>query len=353
MLAPQSQVQALSRWRRKRVLPVDGKVLVEPGDQVKSEDILARASLSRQHLMLDASKALGVPPSEVKALLQRRVGEKIEKGAILAGRRRIAGRLLRAPADGRIAAISGGQILLQVRDLSTELNARIPGKVVEIEPNRGATIECQGSWIQGVWGNGLFANGKLELLTDDPRHTLIVDEIDMNHRGAILIGGHCSLRQALELANEVPVRGLVLGSIAASLIPVARQMNYPILLSEGFGKIAMNQKTFELLESHAGEEATLNALESGGYEGQRPEIIIPQAGAVEDYVSLRAKELISGQIVRGLRDPYQGVVGEISTLLPAATLFQSGIRAQAALVLLPDDSEVVIPLANLEILVYN
>jgi hypothetical protein len=351
MLAPQSYVQTLSTVRRKRKLPVDGKVLVELGDEVKPDDVIARASLSRQHLMLDASQALSVPIGDVKALLQRRVGEKVEKGAILAGKRRIGGRLMRAPADGRIVAISGGQILMQVGEQQSELRARIPGKVVEIEPNRGASIELRGSWLQGLWGNGRLADGEIVLLTDDPRHTLIVDEIDMNYRGAILVGGHCSQRQALELANEVPVRGLVLGSIAAKLIPLAREMNYPILLSEGFGKIAMNAKAFELLESHVGDEATLNARERDDFEGRRPEIIIPQRDVGESFPPKLAQELISGQLVRGTREPHQGVVGEISSLLPSSTLFESGVRTQAALVRLSDGSEVVIPLANLEILV--
>ena len=351
MLAPQSYVQALSTLRRKRALPVDGKVLVELGDEVKPDDLIARANLARQHVMLDASQALGVAAKDVKSLLQRRVGEKVEKGAIIAGKRRIAGRLLRAPEDGRIVAISGGQILMQVGDQPSEVRARIPGKVVEIEPNRGASIELRGSWLQGVWGNGRYAEGEIVLLTDDPRHTLIVDEIDMNYRGAILVGGHCGQRQALELANVVPIRGLVLGSISAMLIPLAREMNYPILLSEGFGKIAMNQKAFELLESHVGDEATLNAWERDENEGQRPEIVIPQADAGESVPPKLAQELISGQLVRGTREPHQGVVGEITSLLPSATLFESGLRAQAALVRLSDDSEVVIPLANLEILV--
>ncbi len=351
MLAPQSQNQAQSTIRRKHTLSLDGDVLVELGSLVKANDVIARAKVSRRHLMLDASRALAVPANEVKDLMQRKIGERVEKGAIIAGRRKIAGRLLRAPVDGRIAAMSGGQILLQVNDQASELVARIPGKVIEIDPNRGATIECHCAWIQGVWGNGQFGEGKLKMLTDDPRHALIVDEIDIEHRGLMLVGGHCGQAGPLEMAQDLQVAGLVLGSISSALIAVAEKMNYPILLSEGFGKVAMNLKTFELLENLAGEESTLNAQKANFSEDVRPEILIPHAEAENSVTELKAQEFFSGQQVRVLREPHMGAVGEIGSLLAANTMFPSGIRAAAALVQLSDESEVVIPLANLEVLV--
>jgi hypothetical protein len=351
MLAPQSQIQAHSTIRRKHALSLDGDVLVELGSLVKPHDVLARAKASRQHLMLDASRALAVPAKEVKDLMQRKIGERVEKGAIIAGRRRIAGRLLRAPVDGRILALSGGQLLMQVNDKATELLARIPGKVIEIDPNRGATIECHCAWIQGAWGNGQFAEGKLKMLTDDPRHALIVDEIDIEHRGLILVGGHCGQAGPLEMAQDLQIAGLVLGSISSSLNAVAEKMSYPIFLSEGFGKVAMNLKTFKLLESLAGEESTLNAQKADISEDVRPEILIPHAEVESSVTELKAQEFFSGQQVRVVREPHMGAVGEIGSLLAANTVFPSGIRAAAALVQLSDDSEVVVPLANLEVLV--
>ena len=61
-----------------------------------------------------------------------------------------------------------------------------------------------------------------------PGDYLTAAEIDMSQRGAVLLSGRCNQRQALELATQVPIRGLVLGSLATRLLPLAEKLNFPI-----------------------------------------------------------------------------------------------------------------------------
>ena len=351
MLAPVRYVQALTRLRRRRVLREEGSVLVEINDVVNSGDIVARGRHSKKHLMLDASRALNVPTSSVEDLMQRSVGDRVEKGSIIAGRRRIAGRLLRAPVDGRLAAISGGQILLQVSDETTELFARIPGKIVDIEANRGVIIESVCAWTQGNWGNGRFADGKLHMRVDDAKQALTVDEIDNKLQGAIVIAGQCSQREALELAAQVSIGGLLLGSLATRLLPLAIKMDYPIVLTEGFGEIPMNPVAHQLLKQYRSQPATLNAEENDPFREQGPELIIPQKDSEKAFPPEEVGEISVGQQVRVVHARHMGAVGKISKMLSSSTLFPSGLRARSAELTLSDGSKAVIALANLEILV--
>lgn len=349
MLAPVTYIQPLATLRRRRELAVEGTVLVGLGESVRPSDAIARSNLFTKHIILDAGRALGLPSERVIKMIQRSVGETVETGAIIAGRRGVAARQLRAPAAGRIAAISGGQILLQVSDESTLLLARVPGEVINVEPGRGATIECVCAWAQGVWGNGRLGEGILQMLADSPLHQLTADQIDMSLRGSVLLAGHCSQKQALELAGQVPIRGLVLGSLATRLIPVAEKMPYPIILMEGFGEIPLNSDALKLFSNHNGEVATLNAQQSDPFSGERPEVIIPlkDVGRPPQPVALQSFRL--GQNVRVLSGKYKGALGEISDMLPTL-LFASGLRAGAAEVNLASGGRIRVALANLELL---
>lgn len=350
MIAPVTYIQPLTTLRRQRLLPVEGQVLVNLGDQVRSSDPVARANLYTKHVMLDASRALGLPADRVSKLIQRSIGEKVDEGAIIAGRRGVGARLLRSPAGGQIAAISEGQILLQVSDESALLPARVPGEIINIDPGRGVTIECTAAWLQGVWGNGRFADGNLQLQADNPLHQLTADQIDMSLRGVILLAGHCGQRQALELAGQVPIRGLVLGSMATRLLPVAEKMSYPIVVIEGFGQYPMNMDAFKLLGNHNGASATLNAQRGDRYTGERPELIIPVKDAGRPPQPIRTQTFRLGQNVRVLSGEYKSALGEITALWPTAMLFAGGMRAPAAEVDLASGGHIRVALANLELL---
>ncbi len=350
MIAPVSYIQPLTTIRRQRQLLVEGQVLVNVGDVVHSTDPIARASLESRHLILDAARALGLPPDRAKKLIQRNIGEQVEAGAIIAGRRGVGTRQLRAPAAGQVAAISEAQILLQVSDESSLLQALVPGQIIDIDPGKGVTIECIGAWIQGRWGNGRLGDGILHLVGDSPGQVLTADQIDMSLRGAVLVAGVCEHRQALELAAQVPIRGLVMGSLTTRLLPVALKQAYPIVLTEGFGKTPMNADAFKLFGNHNGNQATINAQISNPLNGDQPEVIIPIRDAGKPPQAVPMQSFRVGQPVRVLTGADQGQIGEITALLSSSTFYASGLHAPGATVDLPGQGEVVYPLVNLELL---
>jgi hypothetical protein len=350
MIAPSSYIQPLTTLRRKRTLPVEGVVLVNLGDSVHSGDAVARAHLEAKHFILDAGRALGMPPERAKRLIQRSVGEQVEEGAIIAGRRGVGARQLRAPAAGTVAAISESQVLLQVSDDSALLQARVPGTVIDIEMNRGVTIECVCALAQGVWGNGRLADGILHAVGTEPSQAITADQIDMSLRGVILFVGHCGQRQALELAAQVPIRGLIVGSLATRLLPIAKNMPYPVVVIEGFGSTPMNRDAFNLFSNHNGDQATLNAQPFEPSSWGRPEVIIPIKDAGKPPQPVPMQTFRIGRTVRVLNGPDKGLVGEITALLPASTLYASGLRAPSAEVALETGNVTNYPFANLGLL---
>jgi hypothetical protein len=301
-------------------------------------------------MMLDAGRALGLPPERAAKMIQRGVGESVDAGAIIAGKRGIGARQLRAPAKGKIAAVSEGQVLLQVTDERAELLARVPGEIVDIEAGRGVVIECVCAWVQGVWGNGRLGDGILHTVGNRPDQVLTADQIDMSLRGAILLAGHCGQRQALELAAQVPIRGLILGSLTTRLMPIAEKMPYPVVLTEGFGTSAMNADAFMLFSNHAEQTATVNAQQSDPISGERPEVIIPIKDAGRPPQPIELQTFRAGQNVRILNGPFKGRLGEIASLLGPSTTYASGLRAPGAVVSLQNGEQASIPLANLELL---
>ena len=75
-------------------------------------------------------------------------------------------------------------------------------------------------------------------------------------------------------AAELPVRGLILSSLPPALLPLANQMRYPILVTDGLGSLPMNSLAYRLLSTNVQREVTLNAEAYDRYSGGRPEAII-------------------------------------------------------------------------------
>ncbi|RLT00606.1 MAG: hypothetical protein DWI20_01110, partial [Planctomycetota bacterium] len=77
--------------RVRRVLPVAGEVLVAQGDAVKARQPIARALLDGDITPMHIANGLGLNAVEVADALLVRVGDRIEKGQIIARSKGIFG----------------------------------------------------------------------------------------------------------------------------------------------------------------------------------------------------------------------------------------------------------------------
>lgn len=336
--------------RRERVLPVPGTVTVRVNQKVQAADVIAEAQIAPKHYFLDVPHGLGVSATEASRLITCQAGERVEAGDILAGPVGITRRAIRAPADGRVASIDDGRILLEARGELYQMRAGFPGVVVATDGLQVVTLETTGALIQGVWGNRKQDFGVMRVVGDSPVDALETNRLDTNLRGAVLVAGSCDHTAPLHQATELSVRGVIVGGLASDLIPVARRLPYPILVTEGFGRAAMNQTAFALFVNNVGREVAVDAGSPWPQPGQRPEAVIPMPAGRNVALPDEVIPVKAGVRVRVVRPPYAGEIGIVQKVMPHIVSYPSGVRARSVAVEIDGVGTANVPLENLEIL---
>ncbi len=84
----------------------------------------------------------------------------------------------------------------------------------------------------------------------------------------------------------------------------------------------------------------------------RPEIFIPPAWVPDDPVEHRFEEgqLVIGRTLRVIRDPWLGVIGEVSGLPAEPAVLGSGSKARVLEVKFPSGETAIVPRANVELI---
>jgi hypothetical protein len=349
MQAPILHILPLTTIVRERLLPVAGTVTARLNQKVGPTEVVAQATWAREHVLLDVSGSLHLAPSVADGLIRCKVGDTLPAGAEVATGRGLFPKSIRTPKPGRVVAAGGGQVLLETGETNIQLRAGMPGIVIQIIPERGVVIQASGSLIQGVWGNGRIETGLLVNLAETADGVLSAGRLDVSMRGSIILGGMCKDAESLQAAAELPVRGLILSSLNPSLIPLASQARFPIMLTDGFGALPMNSSAYRLLSTNVQRELTLNADAYDRYTGTRPEAIIPLPVSQEPAQPHDTGAFAPGQTVRMRRPPALGGIGSIVNLRPGHTLLTSGLRAPAAEVKMESGEMVLVPLVNLEV----
>ena len=350
MLAPVKHYLPLTLIRRERVLPQPGKVLVRAGQKVAATDAIAEAGLFPDFLLLDVARSLQLNASKTEQYLQIHTGDQLAQGDVIAGPVGLANRIVRAPRDGKVVLVGEGQVLLETTGKLFQLKAALPGNVVELIDDRGALIETTGALIQGVWGNGRIEAGVLSVLAKKPDMLLTLADLDVSLRGSIVLAGYCNDPDVLSMAEELPLRGLVFGSLAASLLPVAAKLTCPVLVIEGVGDHPLNPMVFKLLSTSERREVALNAEPWDRYTGARPELVIPLPAPGSTSIPQDTVVFEVEKSVRVLRGSHAGELGLIVNL-KGSVVFPGGLRSRAAEVRFEDGKTQFLPLANLEIVI--
>ncbi|MEE9488082.1 MAG: hypothetical protein V3W00_05175, partial [Candidatus Brocadiales bacterium] len=133
-----------------------------------------------------------------------------------------------------------------------------------------------------------------------------------------------------------------------------------LVITEGFSEIDMAQKTFELLKNNAGAKTSINGATQIRAGVLRPEIIIPHvdvavagAGAEPSGESPETETesgMEPGDMVRIIREPYFGVIGRVEGLPVQPQEIETETKVRVVEIRLPDDSVVVVPRANVEMI---
>ena len=353
--------------RRERRLPLKGSVLVARGDRVDAQTVVARTELPGNVQTINLAARLSIDPSRVPAALAHPIGASVAAGDVVASGRTLFGLLTQkatTPVAGVIESVSGitGQLILREAPIPVEVNAYVQGRVVEVLPEEGVVVESDAAFVQGIFGVGGETHGTIAVVVDAPDAELSADRIDASCRGRVLIGGayvsYETLMRARDLgAAAVVVAGFddrdlrrLLGKDLGVAITGSEEIGITLVLTEGFGRIAMAERTWKLLGSHEGKPASVSGATQIRAGVMRPEILVPLAAAGSTAAASDAPSGVEiGAWLRVIRAPYFGRIGTVVELPAELRELESGSLARVMVVEFADDrSRAVVPRANVE-----
>ena len=353
--------------RRERLLPVEGEVLVREGQVVAPDTVVARTILRGTLSPVNVAASLGVEPGEVAAALLKRTGEAVHQGELLARTKGFFGFLraeCRAPVTGTLASVSvaTGQVMIEGPPLPVEVRAHLAGTVTQVRPGRGATIAAGGTWIQGIFGIGGETWGAIVLGVSTPGERLTETEITPDLRGKVVVGGALVTREALARAAQFGVGAIITGGVHAldlgeflgseigAGVTGAEQVGLTLIVTEGFGEIAMARRTFRLLGQREGFLASVSGATQIRSGVLRPEIIVPAtAGERTAADTIVADGIALGTSVRLVSAPYFGQLGTVVALPPDPCAVASGAVVRILEAELESGARVTVPRSNVEL----
>ena len=358
---------------KKRILPLPGTVLVKAGEAVTSSTVVARAELPGKVHVVNLVNQLGILPEDLPDYMMKREGERVEKGDVLAATRPLIKWFtteVRSPITGTVETVSTatGQIILREPPRPVELFAYLDGTVVEAFPGQGVRVETTCAFIQGIFGIGGETWGEVVLAASSPDEDLTESLLTPHHAGKIVVGGAFAGAEVLARAKAIGVKGIVVGGMhdkdlrtilgydLGVAITGTENVGFTLILTEGFGRIPMARKTFELLKKLGGRKACVSGATQIRAGVIRPEIIVPlaQGERVEGIEAGQVGEARGGvQVgdpVRVIREPFFGHIGQVAGLPSDLTLIPTESHVRVLEVQFSDGSRAVVPRANIEVI---
>lgn len=373
---PGLKVTARTTYRVRRTLPVAGDVRVQLGERVTADSVVAETFLEGDVFPIKVAGTLGANPSELASLMLKRVGDTVQVGDALARSKGIFGlgkTEAKSTAAGTLESVSDSTGMVIVRGAKTPVQVRayVAGKVVEVIAGEGVIIETDALFVQGIFGVGGETWGPLVIAVKSHAEDLSQEHIEPSMKGAVVVGGARMTAGAIRRAREVGVAALICGGIDdADLRDVlgydlgvavtgSEKIGITLLVTEGFGDIAMATRTFQLLLAHAGKMASANGATQIRAGVMRPEIAVPLeaanamggAGSSAEVFTggATAGVLDIGTPVRIIRDPHFGLLGTVSALPEQPAVLGSGSKARVLEVALESGQRVIVPRANVEL----
>lgn len=352
-------------------MPLKGKVLVTKGTKVKSDDVVAETHLPGKVLPFNLANKLGVTPSQLEKYIKIKIGDQITKKTILAENAGFLGlgifkSIVHSPIEGEVENISAvtGQVLMREPRIPVQVKAFIDGIVTEVIPEEGVVIENKSAYIQGIFGIGDETTGELKMLATTPDDELDAGSIDDSCRDKIIVAGSFIPYHVIDIAIKHGVKAIITGGIddqdikkllgydIGVAITGHEKIGLTIVCTEGFGKITMAKKTFNLLKKFDGHKASVHGHTQIRAGVIRPEIIIPLDFKEDELVSTKATlpVLEIGTLIRIIRNPHFGSIAKVTNLPEELKKVESETLVRILEAEFEDGTRILLPRANVEVI---
>jgi hypothetical protein len=369
---PGLKVLHQSEVEKNRRLPIKGEVLKEQGDNVLPNDIVAKTDLPGNVQMVKVSNLLNIGPGDIHDAMIVKNGVAISKGQIIAEMAGLFGLFksdVKSPIDGTLESVSDvtGVAVLREAPIPVEVDAYMSGSVKEIIPEEGVVIGAKAAFIQGIFGIGGASRGELVIVSSSRDDEIKPEMITTEHEGKIIVGGSFISLEAYQKARAMKVAGVVVGgfnyfdleALLGYTLGVAitgtESLGTSLVLTEGYGKIQMSDRTFSLLKEHENHFASINGATQIRAGVIRPEIVIPlDENQISDDIQFESQEIgiDAGSLVRIIRAPYFGKIGKVTRLPSDLEKMESETMVRVAEIEV--DGEILkVPRSNLEMLETN
>ena len=363
---PGLKVLQKTLFRKERILPLKGKVLVKKGDNLSPDTVVASTNLPGNVQMLKVNNILNIEPRDVVDCLIIKEGDSVKKGDMIAETAGIFGMFkssVESPVDGTIESISEstGRVIVREAPIPVEVDAYVSGIVDEVIEKEGIILKSDAAFIQGIFGIAGEKRGELVLVSNSSSDELTSDQITQDMEGKILIGGSFLSLDAYKKAMSCNVAAIVVGGfnyydLKAVLgydlgvaITGTEKLPTALIVTEGYGSIPMSDATFDLLKNNHGNQASVNGATQIRAGVIRPEIVIPihSDSDSEDSLSKEPEGIQEGSTVRVIRSPNFGKIGTVSSLPSELNKMESETMVRVAEISI-DGKNTLIPRANLE-----
>lgn len=357
--------------RKERILPLKGTVLVEKGQKVAADDVVAETLLPGKVVPFNLANKLGVTPDQLQKFIRIKAGDQITKETVLAESAGLFGTglfktIVHSPVEGEVESVSAvtGQILLREPRVPIQVKAFVDGIITDVIPDEGVVIENKSAYIQGIFGIGDETTGEIMMLASTPDDEIDAGQIDESCRGKIIVAGSFVPYHVIDIAKSHGVAAIITGGIddqdikkllgydIGVAITGHEDVGLTIVCTEGFGKINMARKTFELLKHFNGKKASIHGHTQIRAGVIRPEIIIPlefeedELGAAEAGLSY----LRIGTSVRVIRQPHFGSILKVTALPEELTKVESETMVRTLEAEFEDGTRICLPRANVEVI---
>ena len=366
---PGLKIVAKTLVEKDRRLPMKGEVHVKVGDKVTAETVVASTNLPGNVYPMNVANLLGCEPNEISLFLKKQEGDEIKKDDIIAETPGIWGFFktqVKTPIGGFIESMSTvtGQAILREPPIPVEVNGYVDGIIDDIYPEEGVKVNTIATFIQGIFGIGPEVIGELVMIAKSPKDVLNKEDITIEHKGKIVVGGSLVTAEALDRAVEVGVKGVVVGGYDAHdlkeflgydlgvAITGTEEKGITLVVTEGFGEISMAQKTFDLLKTAEGMKTSINGATQIRAGVIRPEVVIPvKDQKSEDAPAAKEGGMKIGTMVRIIRQPNFGAVAKVTKLPEQLTKIPSEAKVRVCEIeTLEGGEKYLLPRANVEII---
>ncbi len=354
--------------QKTRRLPLKGEVVVDAGERVGPDTVVAETYLPGPVHNVNVSNSLAIAPEDVPECMRKQQNDTVEKGDMIAESKGIFGLFkssVQSPVSGTVELVSEvtGQVLIREPSVPVRIKAYIDGRVTEVMAGEGVVVETVGACIQGIFGIGGEVHAPIRQIVESPDAGITGDMVDEGCAGRIICGGSMISLDALRKLIRVGASGVVvggmryhdIGDLLGYQIGVAvtggENIGLTVVLTEGFGPLPMAERTFELIRSFDGRDASMSGATQIRAGVIRPEIIIAskEGGDPSGRLNLAGRGLEPGTPVRLIRKPWFGEIATVTALPEQPARLPTGAMARVLEARRANGDIVTVPRANVEI----